>query len=291
MRAAAVLAVAAVLGVCAAGSGSAAGHRDIRVYAGVGTWVDLYDRHVLAHPEAAVDAMAARGVRTLFLETSNYQMDEDIERRAHVARFIKAAHADGMAIVAWYVPSFANPARDQRRSLAAIRFRTAGGERFDSFALDIESSVVKAAGLRNARLLQLSRQLRAAAPAGFSLGAIVPSPRGIQRLSWYWPNFPFAQLAQTFDVFLPMSYFTYRTHVPAKSASYTRLNIELLREATGNPALPVHVIGGLARNASPAQVRQFVRAAHDRNALGLSLYDFADTTPAQWRELRPVAGR
>jgi hypothetical protein len=72
-----------------------------------------------------------------------------------------------MAIVAWYVPSFANPARDQRRSLAAIRFRTAGGERFDSFALDIESSVVKAAGLRNARLLQLSRQLRAAAPPAF----------------------------------------------------------------------------------------------------------------------------
>jgi hypothetical protein len=196
-----------------------------------------------------------------------------------------------MAIVAWYVPSFANASRDERRSLAAIRFRTPGGERFDSFALDIESSVVKAPGLRNARLLELSRRLRAAAPAWYPLGAIVPSPRGIQRLSWYWPSFPFFQLAQTFDVFLPMSYFTYRTHVPAKSASYTRLNIELLREATGDPTLPVHVIGGLAHNASPAQVRQFVRAAHERNALGLSLYDFADTTPAQWRELRPEAGR
>jgi hypothetical protein len=291
VRAALVLAVAAVVCVCASGSGSAAAHRDVRVYAGLATWVDLYDPRVLAHPEAAVDAMAARGVRTLFLETSNYQMDEDIERRAHAGRFVEAAHADGMAIVAWYVPSFKDPARDERRSLAAIRFRSAGGERFDSFALDIESSVVKKASLRNTRLLQLSRRIRAAAPAGFPLGAIVPSPRGLQRLSWYWPHFPFAELARTFDVFLPMSYFTYRTHVPAKSAAYTRLNINLLRKATGDPALPVHMIGGLARDASPAQVRQFVRAARFGNALGLSLYDFADTKPNQWRELRAAAGR
>ena len=291
MRAAAVIAVAAILCVCASGSGSAAVHRDVRVYAGLGTWIDLYDRRVLAHPEAAVDAMAARGVRTLFLETSNYQMNEDIERRAHAGRFIKAAHADGMAIVAWYVPSFADQARDERRSLAAIRFRTPGGERFDSFALDVESSVVKKASLRNTRLLQLSRRLRAEAPAGFPLGAIIPSPRGMQRLSWYWPHFPFVQLAQTFDVFLPMSYFTYRTHVPAKSAAYTRLNINLLRKATGDPALPVHMVGGLARDASPAQVRQFVRAARMGNALGLSIYDFADTTPDQWLELRAAAGR
>jgi thiamine monophosphate synthase len=83
-----------------------------------------------------------------------------------------------------------------------------------------------------------------------------------------------------------MGYFTYRTHDPARSASYTRRNLALLREATGNAALPVHVIGGLARDASPAQVREFVEAARAGQAVGSSLYDFADTSARQWLLLR-----
>src|SRR6266511_167198 len=74
-----------------------------------------------------------------------------------------------------------------------------------------------------------------------------------------------------------MGYFTYRSHKPRFSRTYTSLNISLLREWTGNAALPVHAIGGLARDASPAQVRAFVGAAHAGDALGSSLYDFADT--------------
>jgi len=94
------------------------------------------------------------------------------------------------------------------------------------------------------------------------------------------------QLAHNFGVFLTMGYFTYRSHRPLFSGAYTRLNISLLREWTGNAALPVHAIGGLARDASPAQVRAFVGAAHAGDALGSSLYDFADTSPRQWLELR-----
>ncbi len=51
------------------------------------------------------------------------------------------------------------------------------------------------------------------------------------------------QLAHNFGVFLTMGYFTYRSHRPLFSGAYTRLNISLLREWTGNPALPVHAIG------------------------------------------------
>jgi len=229
--------------------------------------------------------MAKHGVRTLFLETSNYQMRDDIVRPDRIGRFVEAAHAHGLQIVAWYVPSFVNLARDRRRALAAIEFQSAGGERFDSFALDIEATLVRSAPTRTARLVLLAKRLRAAAPE-LTLGAIIPAPLGMQRLSWYWPGFPYEQLAQSFDVFLPMGYFTYRSHRASFSGSYTRLNISLLREATGDPALPVHAIGGLARDASPAQVSEFVKAARAGNVIGSSLYDFADTTPRQWRELR-----
>jgi len=288
-RIAALLAVLAAVCACAASSGRADEGRDLSAYTGLATWVDLYDPHVLARPESSVAAMAKRGVRTLFLETSNYQMRQDVVRPDRVGRFVEAAHANGLQIVAWYLPSLTNLALEKRRSLAAINFVSLGGESFDSFALDVESSVVRSPSVRNARLLLLSRRIRAVAP-DLPLGAIVPSPRGLQLLPKYWPAFPSAQLARTFDVFLPMGYFTYREHLPAGSASYTSRNLALLRQWTGNPDVPIHAIGGLAQAATPAQVRAFVRAAGAGGAIGASLYDFSTTTARQWRELRAANG-
>jgi hypothetical protein len=282
-----VAALVAVLCACSAGSGRTSSDRDLSAYTGLATWVDLYDPDVLAHPESSVAAMVQHGVSTLFLQTSNYEMSSDVVRPARISRFIEAAHANGMEVVAWYLPSLVNVARDQRRSLAALNFKTPDGEHFDSFALDIESSIVKPASTRSARLVLLSRRLRAAAP-GTALGAIVPAPVGMQRLPWYWPGFPFVALAKDFDVFLPMGYFTYRSHLASFSGPYTRTNIALLRTKTGNPALPVHPIGGIAGVASTAQVRAFERAAQAGDALGASLYDFSGTTAAQWRELQPA---
>ena len=83
-----------------------------------------------------------------------------------------------------------------------------------------------------------------------------------------------------------MGYFTYRSKLPGFTGVYTQLNITLLRSWTGNPALPVHPIGGIADTASAAQVRAFTRAARDGKSLGASMYDFATTTPGQWRELQ-----
>jgi hypothetical protein len=285
MRLAALVAVAAAVCACASGSGRAAGQRDLSAYEGLATWVDVYDAGVWANPERAVATMARQGVRTLFLETGNDSRRTDVFRPDRVSRFLVAAHLNGLRVVAWYVPSFARPARDLRRSLAAIRFRTAGGEAFDSFALDIEGRVVRSPSLRSARAVRLARELRAEAPY-LALGAIVPSPRGMQLLPSYWPGFPFAALARSLDVFLPMGYFTYRPRYPGGSGAYTRANIDLLREATGDPGLPVHAIGGLAHAATPKQVRAFEQAARAGGAIGASLYDFAGTGVRQWPELR-----
>jgi hypothetical protein len=91
MRVAALLAVVAALCACgAASSGRADEERDLSAYTGLATWVDLYDPHVLKRPESSVAAMAENGVRTLFFETSNYQMRRDIVRPDRVARFVEA---------------------------------------------------------------------------------------------------------------------------------------------------------------------------------------------------------
>ena len=102
----------------------------------------------------------------------------------------------------------------------------------------------------------------------------------------YWPGFPYASLAATFDVFVPMGYFTYRFAKPAPTAAYTRANIELIRAAVGDEAVRVHVAGGLAAAASLAQVRAFATTARENGAIGLSLYDFATTPARSWPALR-----
>src|SRR5206468_2176981 len=129
---------------------------------------------------------------------------------AQLGRLVDAAHAAGLRVVAWYLPTLLYPARDLRRVLAALHFTTPAGGRFDSFALDIEASDVRTVSLRNARLAVLAAALRAAAGPAYPLGAIVPSAVGMELHPKYWPDFPYAQLRQSFDVFLPMAYFTYR---------------------------------------------------------------------------------
>jgi hypothetical protein len=280
-----VIAVALCLAVPAGG----AAPRDTASYQGLGTWVDIWDGAIWANPEAAVARMRDLGVTTLYLETSNYSQRVDVVRPAAVGRFVDAAHAYGMRIVAWYLPSFQNLVRDLRRSLAAVRFRSPHGDSFDSFALDVEAKVVASAAKRSARLLALSAALRKSVGSRYALGAIIPAPRGMDLNPKYWPGFPYAGLAQTYDVFMPMGYFTYRTKTAPATRAYTAANVELLRERAGDDGLAVHPIGGLAGHATVAQVRAFAMAAADEGSLGASLYDYATTSAAQWRALSATA--
>ena len=198
---------------------------------------------------------------------------------------IEAAHAAGLAVVAWYLPSFAHPAADAARSLAAIRFRTPSGQRFDSFALDVEASLVRDVPLRNARLLALSRTLRAKAPAGFPLGAIIPSPVGMARHPKYWPRFPYAQLAGLYDAFVPMAYFTNYVNTPAGAYAYARDVVRAIRTETGQPDVPIHLIGGAAQSASSGAIDGFARAAADCAVEGVSLYAYVQTRASEWTRL------
>jgi hypothetical protein len=228
--------------------------------------------------------MAQRGVRTLFLETGNSRQATDVVRPAQLGGLIDAAHAAGLRVVAWYLPTLLHPGRDLRRVLAAVRFTTPSGGHFDSFALDIEASNVRVVSLRNARLLALSAALRAAVGPEYALGAIVPSGVGMEFHPKYWPGFPYAQLRQAFDVFLPMAYFTYRVKGRAASARYVMRSVALLRAGAGAD-VPVHVVGGIAGSASPAGVLGFMDAVARCGPTGYSLYDFPITSSAAWTAL------
>lgn len=278
--------------VLAPASGASVSSRSPTAYAGLGTWLDIYATAAWAHPEAEVTAMARVGVRTLYLQTGNYGQRVDLVRPGALGRFVTAAHAAGLRVVAWYLPSFLNPGQDARRALAAIRFRTASGDRFDAFALDIEASLVKGVPLRTRRLLRLSARLRAAAGPRYALGAIVPSAVGMRRHPAYWPHFPYRPLARFYDVFLPMAYFTDAgVHGSKPTSAYLTADVAAIRTATGNPRVPIHLIGGIAGSMGAPETAGFMRAVGACAPLGYSLYEFPITSRATWRALTgsPVA--
>jgi hypothetical protein len=274
-----------VAGLLLAAPAHASGEASIDDYRGLGTWVDIYDPSLFADPEGTVAAIAARGVETLYLETGNYKQRAALFQPARLARFLDAAHAEGLKVVAWYLPGFRNVARDLERSLAAIEFRTPSGGRFDSFALDIEASIVASPSLRSKRMLALSRRIRAAVGESYPLGAIIPSPRGMELTPTYWPGFPYAALAGIYDVFLPMSYWTYRVEGRAEARRYIERSIEIIREETGDASVPIHVIGGVGDATSRAEARGFMDAVWGCDPVGWSIYDFSVTREATWRAL------
>ena len=101
----------------------------------------------------------------------------------------------------------------------------------------------------------------------------------------YWPGFPYAALARVSDVFLPMAYFSHYVRAPGDVYDYTRQVVLDIRDRTGQPDLPIHVIGGLASGTSNAAAVAFARAATDCGVDGVSLYAYPQTTLAQWHAL------
>lgn len=265
--------------------GASASSRGSGPYAGLGTWLDIYaGKAAWRHPRREVASMARDGVRTLYLQTGNYRQSVDLMRPRAQGRFIDYAHAAGLRVVAWYLPSFANPAQDERRALAAIRFRSPGGERFDGFALDIEATVVRPLQLRDRRLIQLSTQLRSAVGPRYPLGAITPSPIGMAPS--YWPDIPYRTLARLYGVFLPMAYFTLRGIQGSQpTLSYLSATVGAVRAAAGDPHIPIHLIGGLSEAMSAHETTGFVRAVTACAPLGYSLYAFPSTPRATWTRL------
>ena len=279
MRFASLVAVLAAAALVAAGAAPAR----TAPFRGLGAWVSLYDTRAWRAPERTVAALAQHGVRTLYLETSNDRRATDVEKPARTARFLRAAHASGIDVVGWYLPSFVNVRHAVRRSVAAIRFETRDGERFDGFALDIEATNVRAVAKRSRRAVVVATRVRRAAGADYPFGAITIAPVGSSPS--YWPRFPFRALARSVDVFLPMAYFTARTTGAAGVAAYTAANVRRIRAAVGDPRFPIHPIGGSATSATPAEVRAFAGASTRADAIGLSLWEYGLMRPRHWRAL------
>src|SRR5204862_265503 len=77
----------------------------------------------------------------------------------------------------------------------------------------------------------------------------------------YWPRFPYRSLARYYNVFLPMAYATDR-HIRGvePTRAYNAADVAIIRERTGKPHVPIHLIGGIANAMGPKETAGFMQA-------------------------------
>ncbi len=258
----------------------------IESYSGLGTWVDVYDwsHYKGTTPTVGpdqVDQMAAEGVQTLFLQTAKHDTPDAISEPELLLPIIERARARGMRVVAWYLPTLEDTTNDLNRLVASANLDV------DGIAVDIEARNVSDVQERNRRLIELSGQLRKALP-GRAIGAIVLPPVVLEVINTnFWPDFPYREIAPFYDVWQTMGYWTNRKTESGyrDPYKYTDENIRRLRNNLGQPAAPVHPIGGIGAQGAD-DVNSFLTAAVENSAVGGSVYDWRTTKPGAWQYLR-----
>jgi hypothetical protein len=271
-------------------------------YAGLGAWVDVFD-YVAAYQQggaaptitaADVDTMASLGVRTLYLQAARH--DERLDGLVPpdvLVPFLREAHRRGLRVVGWYYPTFADIDVDLARLLQIANFDVEG-QHFDGLTVDIEDNqVVKDPGQRSANVVELSRRLRDALPKGAALGATVMPAVQMEVINpAYWPGFPWAQLRPSYDVWMPMAYWSLRDAASPYHSGYAYVveSVRRMRALVGDPNLAVHPVGGIADAVSEGEARDFLRALTDTDAIGGSLYDYRTTSGGVWGVLRGIDG-
>jgi hypothetical protein len=274
-------------------AGSVAAPWTLEPHQRLGVWVDAFDwSNALGGETPAVGeddfaSMADLGIETVYLQTSHQGAPEQVVLEPdRLEGLIDAAHESGLSVVAWYLPTLVDVDTDLERLLASAELDV------DGLAVDIESRAVEDPVTRNARLLELGAALRSAIPDR-TIGAITLSAVHLQEVNpAFWPDFPWAEVAETYDLLLPMAYWSIRLPEWRDGNRYVGENIDRIRAAAGDPDLPLHVIGGIADGATVEQVDGMRQAIEARDGiLGASLYDWATSSPQQWAALRALRDR
>ena len=267
-----VLLLGALLPATAAASDAAS---RTAVFAGTGLWVDIYDE-TIKDPQFVVDEAVAHGIHTIYVETSNYHSPADVMYPDQIREMISLAHANSIKVVPWYLPGYRNITLDRRRFAAAVN--VGGADPIDGLGVDIEADIVRNRQLRANRAAAMVKWLRATYP-DLPMAGIVPR----DALAW-WRIFPYATIRANTDAMLPMCY-TSRYLTPAQTTAMAAACVTTIREQTGDPAAPVHVIAGVTDFLKPRLLVAAARGAKSAGAMGFSLYNLETTTPAGWRAI------
>ena len=276
--------------------------RTVDVYRGYGAWVDVFDfspPYAGEEPPITADDiadMAADGVSTLYLQAA--RLDDrspgGLEDDWLLAEMLMTAHEHDLAVVGWYLPKWELGSADLERMELLDQFEVLG-HRFDGVAVDIEWTRDELEpDTRSERLVELSTAVRARSDD--PIGAIVLPPVLIEVVNEdFWPGFPWQAIEPLYDVWLPMSYWSFRSDSSGYGDGYTyhEESVRRLRANLGDPDALVHGVGGIGGVdgvddpddpeeplASLDEMQAFLFALRDSDSIGGSIYDWNTLEPA-----------
>ena len=231
-------------------------HVDLGPITGKGIWLTIGPGARL--DVAGVIALArTAGLHQLWVRTGS--SSDGYYGAAVLSALLPAAHAAGIAVIAWDFPTLSDPARDARRAAAALR---AGA---DGFGADIEtaSEGTYLTARRVAYYLSLVRAVAAAKP----VVAIVYRPT-----SYWLTAYPYAAEAPFVDAYAPMVYWSCTE--PGAAVAEAIAPLARLR-----PVVPIGqdydmaAEGGRHGLPSGREIWRFLDVARRSGAIGASLYD------------------
>jgi len=258
--------------------------RTVDSYRGLGAWVDGFDYSppysssgVPPLAPTALADMAAAGVQTLYLQSGRLddRSPDLLEDRWLLTEFLMRADQHDVDVIAWYLPKWGDDTVDLDHLMAAHEFGPLGYQ-FDGVAVDIEWNQD---GLeheeRNERFVRLSRLFSIQTGAD-PTGAIVLPPVQTEVINpAFWPDFPWGDVDNLYDVWLPMSYWSFRTDPYGDGYNYNAESVRRLRENLGNPDALVHAIGGIGAqlNAPPSGTEPYIASVDHLDGFAQSLVD------------------
>ncbi|HUW64985.1 MAG TPA: S-layer homology domain-containing protein [Spirochaetia bacterium] len=238
-----------------------------------GDWQNIPDDQLIATAQA--DHITHLYVEVAATATAFYG-------KPALADLLPKAHAAHIALVAWIYTSLGDPAQDAALATQVADFRTAGGDAVDGVAVDLEEN------LDPGNISAFAVPTQQALGQNYLLVAVVYPPQsnpGQTYASMY-------KAVSDFSVLATMDYWhnTQSTFTTAQVSQYVTQSLQMLPALTGNPALPVEVIGQAynmftSGDYAPSGTEELtaMAAARAGGATAYSMYRWGTASPAEWQ--------
>jgi hypothetical protein len=243
---------------------------------GKGMWIWQWAGTDGGDAGAVVQQATSAGLHQLWVRVADSK--DGFYGASELAALVPAAHARGIAVIAWGFPYLWDPAGDAQWTAQVLGWHSADGQQVDGYSADIEkpSEGVMLSAQRAAVYLELVRQ----AAGGRLVVATVYPPSDAN-----WDGgYPYKAMAPYIDAFAPMVY--WECSDPGTEAALDVSRLSTLR--------PVHLIGqafnfasegGRAPSPSGAEIGEFLSTGRRAGALGASLWVWQEATSDEWSAL------
>ncbi|GAC1327781.1 MAG: hypothetical protein NVSMB22_19370 [Chloroflexota bacterium] len=256
---------------------------------GKGMWLTL---GTVTDSSSAALVQAARraGMTHLYVEAAISPLG--FHGRRSVGHLLRSAHHYHVAVIAWVYPYLYDVASDVQLTRTVAAFHAASGDRFDGIAADLERNVTQP----NVRAY--SQLVRAFVGPRYLLVGVTYPPQSS-------PDFPYADVAHTYNVIAPMDYwhetssdrgldYGHMSYGYDYGFRYAADSIRRISRTTG--AVSIAPIGQTFDNygrlemgphaPSAQEIQGFLQGSKAAGASGVSFFQWMTATNEEWRTIQ-----